>query len=166
LAFEVLRRRNVCRYSRNSAKAERSFERKTKRHVTTTGNAGRKHATSIDTDFGNELVDHRRQESHVVNVELVRAVIPDNVARVPIAFVPIGIDDGKAMFVGKALEPIPRCYSHSPTVSARTVHHHHKWCSLLSLALQPTSKLMPYCAKNIDSNCGRIGTVGELPATL
>ena len=102
-AFEVLGRRHVCRYRRNSAKAGRSFEPKTKRHMTATGNAGRKHAPWIDTDFGDDLVDHRRQEPHVVNVELVRAVVTDNVARVPIAFVPIGIDDCKSMFVGKAL---------------------------------------------------------------
>ena len=129
LAFEVVRRRHVCRYRRNRAKAGRSFERKTKRHETATGTAGRKHAARVDTDFGDELVDHPRQEPHVVDVELVRAVVTDNAARVPIALVRIGIDDRKAMFVGKALEPIPRLDSHLRTVFARAVHHHHQRCS-------------------------------------
>src|ERR1700739_3574600 len=57
-AFEVLRRRNVCSYRRNCAKAGRSFERQTKRHMTATGNAGRKHVARIDTDFSDERVDH------------------------------------------------------------------------------------------------------------
>jgi hypothetical protein len=56
-AFEVLRRRHVCSYRRNCAKAGRSFERKTKRHMTATGNAGRKHVVPIDTDFSDERVD-------------------------------------------------------------------------------------------------------------
>jgi len=58
LAFEVLRRRHVRRYRCNCAKAGRSFERKPKRHMTATGNAGRKHAVLIDTDLAGELVEH------------------------------------------------------------------------------------------------------------
>jgi len=116
---------HVCRYRRDCAKTGKSFERKTKRHMTATGNAARKHAARIDTDFGDELVDHPRHESHVVDVELVRAVLTDNVTRVPIALVPIGIDDRKAAFVGKAFESIHRCDSHFRTVFARAGHHHH-----------------------------------------
>ena len=41
----------------------------------------------------------------IVDVELVRAVIADHVAPVPIALVPVGIDEREAAFVGKALEP-------------------------------------------------------------
>ena len=57
-----------------------------------------------------------RQESDVVDVEPVRAVVADDVARVPVALVPIRIDDRKTMFVRKALEPISRLYSHLRTV--------------------------------------------------
>ena len=97
--------------------------------MTATGNAGRKHAVPIDTDFSDERVDHPRQEPHVVDVESVRAVVTDNVARVPIALVPIGIDDRKAMFVRKALEAIPRLDSDSRTVFIRAVHHHYQRCA-------------------------------------
>jgi hypothetical protein len=130
LAFEVLLRRHVRRYRRNGTKAGGSFERKSKRHMAATGNADCQHPAPIDADFGDELVDHPRQKSHVVDVQLVRAVIADNVARVPIAFVPIRIDDCKATFIRKALEPIPRRSSHLRTVLTRAVHHHHKRCSL------------------------------------
>src|SRR5438132_11748592 len=116
LQFGVLQRRHACRYRRDGAEAGRRFDRKTERHMTAPGNAGRKHAARIDTDFGDELVDHPRQEPHVVDIELVRAVVTDNIAGVPIALVSIWIDDRKAMFVRKALEPIP-----GPDSSLRTV---------------------------------------------
>jgi hypothetical protein len=97
--------------------------------VTATGNAGRKHAVPIDTDFGDERVDHPRQELHVVDVERVGAVVTDDVAPVPVALVPIGIHDGKPACVGKALEPIPRVDSDSSTVLTRAVHHHDQRCA-------------------------------------
>jgi len=48
-----------------------------------------KYAARIHTDFGDEFVDHSRYESDVVDVELVRAVVADDVARVPVALVSI-----------------------------------------------------------------------------
>jgi hypothetical protein len=69
------------------------------------GNARCKYAARIDTDFRDEFVDHPRHESDVVDFELVRAVVADGVARVPVALVPIRIDDREASFVRKALEP-------------------------------------------------------------
>src|SRR3954468_17274000 len=131
LAFEALRHRHVRRYRGNGTEAGRSFERQSKRHMAATGSAGRKHAVPIDTDFGDELVGDPRQKSNVVDAQLVRSVITDDVARVPIALVPIGIDDRKALFVRKALEPIPRRFSHVRTVFTRAVHHQHQRRSFL-----------------------------------
>ena len=103
------------------------MQRKTQRHAAATGNAGRKHAVRIDTDFADELVDQPGQESHIVDVEFVRAVVADNIARVPIAVVGIGIQDRKATFVGKAVERIPCVNAHLLAVFARAMHRHDKW---------------------------------------
>ena len=50
----------------------------------------------IDTDFIDELVDHPRQESHVVDVAPVCTVVTDDAAYVPIALLRIGIEDRQA----------------------------------------------------------------------
>src|SRR5215472_4671217 len=92
-ALKILQSRHARRYCRNCAKAGRGFERKTKRHMPAARNASCKYGAWIDTEFGDELVDHPRHESDVVDVELVRAVVADDVARVPVALVPIRIDD-------------------------------------------------------------------------
>ena len=49
------------------------------------GNARRKYAFRIDADFGDEFVDHPRHESDVVDFELVRAVVANDNAPVPVA---------------------------------------------------------------------------------
>jgi len=62
----------------NRAKAGKAFERKTKRHMTATGNARRKYAVRIDADSVDEVCrPFPVKKPHVVDVELVRAVVTD-----------------------------------------------------------------------------------------
>ena len=112
LAFEVLRSRHVFRHRGHRAKVRRGFEREAKRHARATRHTCCEHSSRVETDFSDQLVGQRVQESDVIDVERVRAEVADDVAPVPVALVSIGIDDGKTMFVRKAIEAISCLDSH------------------------------------------------------
>ncbi len=129
-ALEVLRRRHVCRHRRDGAKPGGSFESQPKRHETAAGTTGREHATRVDPHFADEFVDHRRQETNVIDTAPVGPNLLSDCANVPVAVIRIRIDHCKAMRVRKAVKSIPRLDAHVGAVLARAMQHQNEWRSV------------------------------------